>query len=532
MRMRFGLSLVGALLLCGAASAAAQGTTSRVVGTVADSGGGNVPGATVTLTNEATGVSFNTVSNEAGSYSFEAVQVGQYTLTVELQGFKKFVSTNNPVNIGDPATINATLTPGGVAESVEVHASSQIVQTSTSGNLGTTFDQRTIESLPILGGRGRNPLDLVLTQPGVVSGANTGGGVHVNGARDRSWNFTLDGIDTNESSAGGSNFSPLRTNPDALAEFKVITGNTTAEYGRNSGGQVAMITRSGTNSLTGTAFYFDRRPEYNANEWQNNIDHLPKAAVHAEDARVQRWRSDPAQQNFLFREHAVAARGSDPRAHASRLHRRRAARHLPVRDRRTQPAGGRRGRVRRRERQGDCSDRLVQHRRERSAAPRTRSDDPDAVGLTPLPNNFTSGDGLNIAGYTFVAPEYEQQMDFVAKIDHTFSSRHAAFVRISKGHQNTNCDSVNGGEPAFPGLPCLVDTTRIPYNWAGNWRWSPARNIVNELVVGQNHFTFDFLSPRQRPVAADVEFRLDHDAGGLHGRQPARRSTPISSSTI
>ena len=161
-------------------------------------------------------------------------------------------------------------------ESVEVRSSSQVVSTNSSGNLGTTFDQRTLESLPILGGRGRNPLDLVLTQPGVVSGANTGGGVHVNGARDRSWNFTLDGIDTNESSAGGSNFSPLRTNPDALAEFKVLTGNTTAEYGRNSGGQVAMITRSGTNKFSGTGFYFDRRPGYNANEWENNIDHLPK----------------------------------------------------------------------------------------------------------------------------------------------------------------------------------------------------------------------------------------------------------------
>ena len=150
------------------------------------------------------------------------------------------------------------------------------MQTNTSGNLGSTFDQRTIESLPILGGRGRNPLDLVLTQPGVVSGANTGGGVHVNGARDRSWNFTLDGIDTNESSAGGSNFSPLRTNPDALAEFKVLTGNQTAEFGRNSGGQVAMMTRTGTNRFSGNVFYFDRRPEYNANEWENNIDSIGK----------------------------------------------------------------------------------------------------------------------------------------------------------------------------------------------------------------------------------------------------------------
>src|SRR5439155_13098064 len=105
---------------------------------------------------------------------------------------------------------------------------------------------------------------LVLTQPGVVSGANTGGGVHVNGARERSWNYTLDGIDHNESSAGGSYFAPLRTNPDSLAEFRVLTGNVTAEFGRNSGGQVNMVTRSGTNQLMGTAYYFDRRPQYNA----------------------------------------------------------------------------------------------------------------------------------------------------------------------------------------------------------------------------------------------------------------------------
>src|SRR5687768_8233598 len=257
-------------------SAAAQGTTSRVAGTITDRDGGRLPGATVTLRNEATGVTFDTVTNENGTYSFDSVQVGRYTLTVELQGFKRFTSADNQVRIGEPATINAALELGAIEQTVEVRASAEIVQTGTSGNLGSTFDQRTIESLPILGGRGRNPLDLVLTQPGVVSGANTGGGIHVHGARDRSWNFTLDGIDTNESSAGGSNFSPLRTNPDAIAEFKVLTGNQTAEYGRNSGGQVAMVTRTGTNDFSGTLFYFDRRPEYNANEWENNIDELPK----------------------------------------------------------------------------------------------------------------------------------------------------------------------------------------------------------------------------------------------------------------
>ena len=501
MRITFVLSLLVACLLTGVAPAAAQGTTSRVVGTVADSGGGKVPGATITLTNEATGVSFNTVSNETGSYSFEAVQVGQYTLTVELQGFKKFVSTNNPVNIGDPATINAVLAPGGLAESVEVRASSQVVQTSTSGNLGTTFDQRTIESLPILGGRGRNPLDLVLTQPGVVSGANTGGGVHVNGARDRSWNFTLDGIDTNESSAGGSNFSPLRTNPDALAEFKVLTGNTTAEYGRNSGGQVAMITRSGTNNLSGTVYYFDRRPKYNANEWENNLNGLAKRnfTQYMPGFSV----GGPIRHNKTFffvnnqwlradqtRERTRTVYTADARRGVYRY----------AIGARTQPAGVTGASV------DVAGNPIVPIGTYDVVAndPQHLGLDPTIqrlIGMTPLPNNFSStvGDGLNTAGYTWLAPEQERQMDFVTKIDHTFNNRHSAFARISKGYQNTDCDSANTGESFFPGLPCLVKTERSPFNWAGNWRWNPGGNIVNELVVGQNHFTFDFVNPSANP---------------------------------
>src|SRR5438874_6028189 len=99
-----------------ASPAGAQGTTSRVLGTVTDQTGAIVPGATVTLTNEATGVSFNTVTTGAGTYTFEAIQVGTYSLVVELQGFKKFLSTGNRVEISVPTTINAKLDAGGMAE--------------------------------------------------------------------------------------------------------------------------------------------------------------------------------------------------------------------------------------------------------------------------------------------------------------------------------------------------------------------------------------------------------------------------------
>jgi hypothetical protein len=96
-------------------------------------------------------------------------------------------------------------------------------------------------------------------------------------ARDRSWNYTVDGIDSNETSAGGSDLSPVRVNPDSLAEFRTMTSNRSAEYGRNSSGQVAMITQSGTNQIHGDGFWFYRTPRFNANDYGFDINGLGKA---------------------------------------------------------------------------------------------------------------------------------------------------------------------------------------------------------------------------------------------------------------
>ncbi len=99
----------------------------------------------------------------------------------------------------------------------------------------------------------------------------------MNGARDRAWNFTLDGIDINETTAGGGvGNNPIRVNPDSVAEMKVVTSNATAEFGRNSGGQVAMVTKSGTNELHGNLFWFYRTPRLNANQWEDNLNRIGK----------------------------------------------------------------------------------------------------------------------------------------------------------------------------------------------------------------------------------------------------------------
>ena len=211
--------------------ARAQGTASRVTGTVLDPNGAAVPGATVTLTNESTRNSFTTETSGTGTYVFDAVQVGIYSVTVEKQGFKKFLSGGNQVNVNQPATVDVKLEVGQISDVVTVQAAAELVQTSSSGNFGNTVDQRAVEALPIVGTRGRNPLEFVSLEPGVIgngvagTGGNTGGNVHVHGARDRAFNFTLDGIDINESSAGGSNSARIRSVCDSTVAWRFSTSS-------------------------------------------------------------------------------------------------------------------------------------------------------------------------------------------------------------------------------------------------------------------------------------------------------------------
>ena len=254
----------------------AQVSTSRLTGTVQDVSGAVVSGATVTLRNEGTAALRTATSAESGSFTFDAIPTGMYTVEIDAKGFKKAMLRANEVRIGQPTTVNATLEVGQQADTVEVVGAAETVQTSTSGNYGNVLTEQIIKDMPIVGSRGRNPLNLVLLQPGTFDGSNTGGGYHVHGARDRAWNFTLDGIDNNDPSAGGSNFSPTRTNPDSLSEFRVVTSNPTADIGRNSGASVLLVSKSGTNEFHGNAFWFYRTPRLNANEWALNFGNLGK----------------------------------------------------------------------------------------------------------------------------------------------------------------------------------------------------------------------------------------------------------------
>jgi hypothetical protein len=501
------------LTFCLIVVANGQGTASRVTGTVLDEKGSVVPGAIVTLTNESTQASLTTETGSGGNYVFDSIQAGKYTVSVEKQGFKKAISVGNTANVNQPVTVDITLEVGGLAETVQIVGSAEAVQTGSSGNLGNTVEQRTLVTLPIVGNRGRNPLEFINFQPGVVTGANTGGGIHVHGSRDRAFNFTLDGIDINETSAGGSNFTPIRTNPDSLMEFQVVTSNFTADLGRSSGAQVTLVTKSGSNDFHGSLFEFYQTPRFHANEYNNIINRAqrPQFVQHIFGGSIggpvflpRFGEGGPTHYNgknktFFFTNlqllrtsqsffvnrtvYTQQARNGIYRYVVGGVNR-NATQASPSVDANGNPRPG-----------------LTIGSYNIFPNPLALGPDPTTqfiIGFTPLPNNFNVGDGLNVAGFSFVAPQTERQYDFTTKIDHYFNDRHSLYVRWAHGAQNTLGDNVNGGLQKFPGIPNFVDTYRTPRNLAVNYRWTVTPNVVNEFVAGFNHFTFSFDNPDPR----------------------------------
>ena len=499
----------------------AQGTNSRITGAVTDSSGAVVSGATVTLTNEGTNSSQKTQTGDSGNYIFDLIQPGNYQITVEKQGFKKFISNRNSALINQPTTINVALEVGDVSAVITVESTAEQVQTSTSGNLGSTVEQRTLESLPIVGTRGRNPLDLLNFQPGVVFGGNTGGAVNVNGSRDRAFNFTLDGIDINESTAGGSNFTPLRTNPDSLQEFQIVTSNFTAEFGRSSGAQVTLVTRSGTNDFHGNLFDYYQTPRFNSKSYPTTIQ-----PIAAKEQFVQHIFGgslggplfnpgfgegtkgfDLLKNRAFFFFNLQMLRAYDTALVTRTVYTSAARQGLfrYVAGRATTPSGT----------TGAAVDALgnpilancptnppttagcIANYNVATTAP--ISIDPRLQALInsmPLPNNFTVGDGLNTAGFNFASPQHEKQYDLVTKLDFKIKENSLLYVRYAQGSQSSFGDSGNSGRPIFPGFPNFVDTSRTPKNLAVNWRWAPTSTVSNEFIFGVSKYFFKFATPQ------------------------------------
>jgi outer membrane receptor protein involved in Fe transport len=253
------------LAVAAAPFAAAQSTGGRIRGTVSDPSGSAVPAATVTLINEATHATRDVQSGSTGEYVFIEVPVGSYEINVAAQGFKKFVRKGVPVNLNEAITVDLVLQLGGATEVVEVTGAPPVVDT-TSTQLGAIVNERSSTQLPL---NQRDVYQLLQLQPGVQSqignnlfyGSDKPGVVTVNGGRGRSNNYSVNGGDGNDLFA---NLPAIQPSPDSVEEFRVIANTFDAEYGRNSGSVINVVTKSGTNTIHGSAYEFFRNDVLNS----------------------------------------------------------------------------------------------------------------------------------------------------------------------------------------------------------------------------------------------------------------------------
>jgi hypothetical protein len=259
------LALVALGALLSPLDAGAQSTGGRIRGTVTDPSGGAVSAAKVLLVNEANGTGRDAQTGATGEYIFLEVAVGTYTLEIEQPGFKKYIRKGVVLNLNEVVTVDVGLQLGGSTETVEVTGAPPLVDT-TSTQLGAVVNERAVSQLPLAQ---RDTYQLLQLQPGVQSqvgldtvyGSDRAGVVSVNGGRGRDNNFTVNGGDGNDQFAG---LPAIQPSPDAIAEFRVLTNTFDAEYGRNSGAVVNVVTKSGTNDVHGSAYEFFRNQALNA----------------------------------------------------------------------------------------------------------------------------------------------------------------------------------------------------------------------------------------------------------------------------
>src|ERR1700722_16115458 len=274
------------------AAGLAQELAATLTGTVTDASGALVPNATLVVHSEDTGADVRRVTTSStGNFNITNLPAGKYTVTVQLEGFQKFVASSVILNVAEKHTLDVQLKAGKVTESVEVTAENTPIQTTTAEESGTVTGEQVRE----LALSNRNFEQLVLLQPGVSNqlgdkpgfGLSSNTQISINGARTGANNWTVDGADINDS---GSNGTLLNTpGIDAIQEFTLERSNYDASFGRSGGGQIDVATKSGTNQFHGSAFEFNRNNFYNANTFGNRASIALGGAPSAFGTPIERY---------------------------------------------------------------------------------------------------------------------------------------------------------------------------------------------------------------------------------------------------
>jgi Carboxypeptidase regulatory-like domain len=474
-------------------AASAQTGAATLTGIVTDQSGAPVPGATVTATNQATNVDYTAVSNDAGNYTITSLPVGAYVVKAELARFKTAATKPIQMEAQQIGRQDFKLELGGLEETVEVSSESQVLQTE-SATVGEVISGTTLTALPL---NGRNSGQLSLLLPGVVTpnpstftgSRNFGGGrPYVNGNREQTNNYTIDGVDMNESI---DNLVAYQPSPDALAQISVETNNYGADTGNVAGAVISNVIKSGTNFVRGNVFEFYRDSSMDANSWANNRSHAakPERTQHIYGATL----GGPIVKNklFLFGNYQGTrfdAPGSETISVAPEAWRRGDLSSVTatIKD----PVTG----------AVFAGNQIPTSRISPIAAALLNN-----TNLYPLPNRTVTGVTGNYVGETLTTNRANQG-DF--RTDWNTSTKDKVFGRFSFAEYQAKTS-----ERAMPLL--LGSQTDAPFrNVAVNWNRVMSQSLVNEVLVGFNQITI---------VGATTDWAGIGDANatfGIAGGQP------------
>jgi Carboxypeptidase regulatory-like domain/TonB dependent receptor len=473
--------------------ATAQGTDALLTGNVVDASGAHIPDAIVTALNINTGVATIEKSNASGVYLFPILPPGDYRIVAEKQGFKKYLLDRLTLRTGDHVEQNLALEIGGVTETVQVEANSEAINylNSTQGGL---LSSARITDLPVAG---RNVMDLVLTQPGVI-------GTNFNGARNDMLNISLDHTNIQDNFITENlSTTQIFTSVDRIEEVRVVTSPADAEYGRGSG-QVQLISKSGTNQFHGTGFDNLHNTDLNANTWSNNRNGLPRSTQVYNDAGGSLGGPLRKNKTFffgLFEANIQHQRSTVTSTTLTPLARQGIFRFYPgvqnANANANNPTVDLNGNpVTPRGATGPLQSVNLFGLDPNRLAPDTTGLVAKNLGLLPLPNNYLASctptcDGLNTAAYVWSRLAPDDVYSWTIRGDHNFNERQR--FSVSYSHDTERDPNGFDGQP-YPTSPVGVYTdtgTVVSAQLTSTLR----SNLVNEAYLGVSRNSVQFHAP-------------------------------------
>lgn len=504
----------------------AQTGTSSLSGTIIDPSSAAIPAAEVTLENLATGAFLRQQTTSTGLFAFPSIPAGAYLITASKPGFKTLKRESITLQVNSPVHLDLSLEIGESNETISVTAAPETLQTANAA-LGNVIEQKAIADLPL---NGRNPLTLLILEPGVVQ--RSGNAITVNGARSAANNVTIDGIEANESSNPNAVNNVFRLSPDAVQEFKVTTSNATPEEGRNSGASISIATRSGTNSLHGRAFHFFRNTALNANEFFAKAQGNEKPDIKLNQYGFELGGPIRRNRTFFFGSwqgqrinyaqsvdsvfgetvdlYTAAARSgvyryfvADP-SNPLVIDGQKITQNSPLLV--NASTGALKPGV------VNCSfpgqANCVASYNIFAADPLRLGADKAALAVLnsyPLPNSYAAGDGLNTGTYVWNPPIRVRGPQMMGRIDHILNENNTLFARYLYGNnQSLNGDPLNGRPQVLPGFPPRGEVFRPAHNAAVSWRRVISPRIVNEFTAGFARFEFLFTRGEANPAFPDM----------------------------